>query len=103
MKENLEVNYDKLEELLEEQIAGGTDAIVICGTTGESATLTEEEHMRTIKFAIDKVKSSYPGCCRNRIQFYRNRNTDVQRGSRGRRRRYPSGKLLTIIKQHRTD
>ena len=36
MNENLEVNYDKLEELLEEQIAGGTDAIVICGTTGES-------------------------------------------------------------------
>ena len=41
MNENLEVNYDKLEELLEEQIAGGTDAIVICGTTGESATLIE--------------------------------------------------------------
>ena len=33
MKENLEVNYDKLDEMLEEQIAGGTDAIVICGTT----------------------------------------------------------------------
>lgn len=60
MKENLEVNYDKLEELLEEQIAGGTDAIVICGTTGESATLTEEEHMRTIKFAIDKVNHRIP-------------------------------------------
>ena len=43
MKENLEVNYDKLDEMLEEQIAGGTDAIVICGTTGESATMTEEE------------------------------------------------------------
>lgn len=39
-KENLEVNYDKLDEMLEEQIAGGTDAIVICGTTGESATMT---------------------------------------------------------------
>ena len=60
MNENLEVNYDKLEELLEEQIAGGTDAIVICGTTGESATLTEEEHMRTIKFAIDKVNHRIP-------------------------------------------
>ena len=65
MNENLEVNYDKLEELLEEQIAGGTDAIVICGTTGESATLTEEEHMRTIRFAIDKVnhKSNLEGDC----------------------------------------
>ena len=45
MKENLEVNYDKLDEMLEEQIAGGTDAIIICGTTGESATMTEEERM----------------------------------------------------------
>ena len=60
MNENLEVNYDMLEELLEEQIAGGTDAIVICGTTGESATLTEEEHMRTIRFAIDKVNHRIP-------------------------------------------
>ena len=60
MNENLEVNYDKLEESLEEQIAGGTDAIVICGTTGESATLTEEEHMRTIRFAIDKVNHRIP-------------------------------------------
>ena len=60
MNEKLEVNYDKLEELLEEQIAGGTDAIVICGTTGESATLTEEEHMRTIRFAIDKVNHRIP-------------------------------------------
>ena len=42
MKENLEINYDKLDEMLEEQIAGGTDAIIICGTTGESATMTEE-------------------------------------------------------------
>ena len=63
MNENLEVNYDKLEELLEEQIAGGTDAIVICGTTGESATLTEEEHMRTIRFAIDKVNHRIPVVC----------------------------------------
>ena len=38
MKSDLEVNYDKLAELLEEQIAGKTDAIIICGTTGESAT-----------------------------------------------------------------
>ena len=48
MKENYDVNYDKLDEILEEQIAGGTDCIVICGTTGESATLSEEEHMETI-------------------------------------------------------
>lgn len=52
MKENLEVNYDKLDEMLEEQIAGGTDAIVICGTTGESATMTEEEHAATIRLQL---------------------------------------------------
>lgn len=52
MKENLEVNYDKLDEMLEEQIAGGTDAIVICGTTGESATMTEERTAATTRFAL---------------------------------------------------
>ena len=60
MKENLEVNYDKLDEMLEEQIAGGTDAIVICGTTGESATMTEEEHAATIRFAIERVNHRIP-------------------------------------------
>ena len=49
MQENGEVNYDKLGELLEEQIAGGTDAIIICGTTGESSTLSHEEHLDVIK------------------------------------------------------
>ena len=60
MKENHEINFDKLDELLEEQIAGRTDAIIICGTTGESATMTEEEHMDTIRFAIDRVKGRIP-------------------------------------------
>ena len=60
MKENLEVNYDKLDEMLEEQIAGGTDAIIICGTTGESATMTEEEHAATIRFAIERVNHRIP-------------------------------------------
>ena len=43
MKANGEVNYPKLEELLNYQIENGTDAIIICGTTGESSTLTHEE------------------------------------------------------------
>lgn len=60
MKDNLEVNYDKLDELLEEQIAGGTDAIIICGTTGESATMTEQEHIDVIKFAIERVNHRIP-------------------------------------------
>ena len=39
---NGDVNYEKLEELLEEQVAGGTDAIITCGTTGESSTMSHE-------------------------------------------------------------
>ena len=44
MDEDQNVNYDKLEEIIDEQIEGGTDAIVIVGTTGEGSTLTMEEH-----------------------------------------------------------
>lgn len=54
------VNYDKLEQLIEEQIASGTDSIIICGTTGESATLSGEEHLDCIKFAINKVNKRVP-------------------------------------------
>ncbi len=54
------VNYGKLKELIEEQIAGGTDAIIICGTTGESACLTVEEHMDVIKACIEYVDHRVP-------------------------------------------
>ena len=60
MKENGKVNFEKLGEILEEQIAGQTDAIIICGTTGESSTLTHEEHLETIKYTIDKVNKRIP-------------------------------------------
>lgn len=60
MKDNLEVNYDKLDEILEEQISGQTDSIIICGTTGESATMSEEEHMDVIRFAIERVNHRIP-------------------------------------------
>ena len=55
-----EVNYEVLGEMLEAQIAGGTDAIIICGTTGESATLSEEEHSAVIRYAIKKVNKRIP-------------------------------------------
>ena len=58
MKANGEVNYPKLEELLNYQIENGTDAIIICGTTGESSTLTHEEHLEVIRFTIEKVAGS---------------------------------------------
>ena len=60
MKENLEVNYDKLAEVIEDQIANETDSIIITGTTGEASTLTEEEHVEVIKAAVSIVKKRIP-------------------------------------------
>lgn len=59
-KANGDVNYDKLEEILEEQITGGTDAIVICGTTGEASTMSPEEHLSVIKYGCEVVKERIP-------------------------------------------
>ena len=60
MKANGEVNYEKLGELIEMQIAGETDAIVICGTTGESSTLSHEEHIDVIRYCVEKVAKRVP-------------------------------------------
>ena len=59
-KENGEVNYEKLEELVEEQIALGTDAIIVCGTTGEASTMTHEEHLDAIKYVCEVTKKRIP-------------------------------------------
>lgn len=76
MKDNQDVNYDKLEEMINEQIAAGTDAIVIAGTTGESSTLTMEEHHDVIKAAVEFTKHRIPvvagtgsNCTRTAIQL----------------------------------
>lgn len=76
MKDNQDVNYDKLEEMINEQIAAGTDAIVIAGTTGESSTLTMEEHRDVIKAAVEFTKHRIPvvagtgsNCTRTAIQL----------------------------------
>ena len=76
MKDNQDVNYDKLEEMINEQIAAGTDAIVIAGTTGESSTLTMEEHADVIKAAVEFTKHRIPvvagtgsNCTRTAIQL----------------------------------
>lgn len=58
--ENGSVNYNELEKLIEFQIENGTDAIVSCGTTGESATLSSEEHLEVIRFTIEKVNKRIP-------------------------------------------
>lgn len=59
-KENGEVDYEKFAELIEFQIANGTDAIIVCGTTGESSTLTHEEHLEVIRYCIEKVAGRIP-------------------------------------------
>lgn len=60
MNEDLTVNYDKLEELVNFHVENGTDAIIICGTTGEAATLSHEEHLDTIKACVEFAKKRIP-------------------------------------------
>ncbi len=54
------VNYEKLGKLIDWQIEEGINALVICGTTGESSTLTDEEHRAVIKYAVDRVAKRVP-------------------------------------------
>jgi|LSQX01.3.fsa_nt_gb 4-hydroxy-tetrahydrodipicolinate synthase len=58
--EKYEVDYEKLGELIEFQISNGTDSIIICGTTGEASTLTHDEHLACIKYAVEKVNKRVP-------------------------------------------
>ena len=60
MKENLDVDYGKLEEILEDQIKNGTDSIIITGTTGEASTLTVDEHLEVIRAAVSIVNKRIP-------------------------------------------
>lgn len=54
------INYQGLGDLIENQIANGTDAIIICGTTGEASTMTDEEHLECIRFAVEKTAGRIP-------------------------------------------
>lgn len=58
--EDESINYDVLEKLIEMQIAGHTDAIIVCGTTGEPATMTEDERIACIDFVVKKVNKRVP-------------------------------------------
>lgn len=60
MNEDGSVNFEKLGEIIEYQIAHKTDCIIICGTTGESSTLTHEEHLACIKYAVEKTNGRIP-------------------------------------------
>lgn len=59
-KENYDVDYEKLGELIEFQLSNKTDSIIICGTTGEASTLTHEEHLECIKYTVKKVNKRVP-------------------------------------------
>ena len=60
MKDNGEINYEVLGKLIEDQIAGHTDAIIICGTTGEAPTLEDDEHLEAIRYTVDKTAGRIP-------------------------------------------
>ena len=54
------INYDELGRLIDFNIENGTDAIIICGTTGESSTMTDEEHIECIRYAVEKTAGRVP-------------------------------------------
>ena len=88
MKDNLEVNYDKLEELLDFHVKGGTDCIVIAGTTGEGATLSMEEHRNVIRAAVEFTRHRIPvvagtgsNCTKTAIQLTQEAEEDGADGA----------------------
>lgn len=60
MYDNGEVNYEQFAKLVEFQIANGTDAIIVCGTTGEASTLTHDEHLEVIRYCVKVVAGRVP-------------------------------------------
>ncbi|MCI8337893.1 MAG: 4-hydroxy-tetrahydrodipicolinate synthase [Lachnospiraceae bacterium] len=60
MTEQGEIDYGEMERIVDDQIAEGTDAIVVCGTTGEASTMTHEEHIETIRACVGMVKKRVP-------------------------------------------
>ena len=62
MHEDGSVDYESFEQLVEFQIANGTDAIIVCGTTGESSTLTHEEHLDVIRYCAKVVAGTGSNC-----------------------------------------
>ncbi len=60
MKDSGEVDFERFGRLIEFQIENGTDAIIVCGTTGEASTLSHEEHLETIKYCVEAVAGRIP-------------------------------------------
>lgn len=100
-KENGEVNYEKLEEIVEEQIAGGTDSIIVCGTTGEASTMSHEEHLDVVGYVckvtgkrIPVIAGTGSNCTETAVYL----SAEAQRRGPTDSCWYP----LTIIRPHRT-
>ena len=85
---DMSVNYEALERLIEYQIENGTDAIITCGTTGEAATLSGEEHTKVIDFTIKKVNGPAPAATTHGLpsSFPRRRKRSAQTASCSSRR-----------------
>lgn len=60
MNDDFSINFEKLGAIINDQIEKGTDAIIICGTTGESSTMSHEEHIECIKYAVEVTKGRVP-------------------------------------------
>ena len=58
--DDLSINYDEFGKIIEDQIINGTDALVICGTTGEASTMTDEEHIECIRYSVECAKGRVP-------------------------------------------
>lgn len=68
------IQYEQFGRLIDWQIESGINALVICGTTGESSTMTDEEHREAIAFAVKQAARAYPDHCRHRFQRHRLRH-----------------------------
>lgn len=60
MNEDSTINFNRLGEIIDNQVDNGTDAIIICGTTGESSTMTDEEHTECIRYAVERTNKRIP-------------------------------------------
>ena len=60
MHEDGSINYEEMEKIVNDQIAAGTDAVIVCGTTGEASTMSHEEHIETIRACVEMVKKRIP-------------------------------------------
>ena len=54
------INWDEFGRIIDFQIENGTDAIIVCGTTGESATMTDDEHVEAIRYCVNRVNKRVP-------------------------------------------